>query len=59
MDELRDYRFYAEDMVHPSDQAVGYVWERFCDFVLADEERETLRENIKACRRSRHRPMER
>ena len=59
MDELRDYRFYAEDMVHPSDQAVGYVWERFCDFVLDDGERETLRENIKACRRSRHRPMER
>lgn len=29
LDELRDYRFYAEDMVHPSAQAVQYVWERF------------------------------
>lgn len=29
MDELRDYRFYAEDMVHPSEVAVRYVWERF------------------------------
>ncbi|MGN0236212.1 MAG: GSCFA domain-containing protein [Paludibacteraceae bacterium] len=29
LDELRDYRFYAEDMVHPSPQAVQYVWERF------------------------------
>ena len=59
MDELRDYRFYAEDMVHPSAQAVDYIWERFCDFVLADGERQTLLDNIKACRRSRHRPMER
>ena len=28
-DELRDYRFYEEDMLHPSDQAVAYIWERF------------------------------
>lgn len=28
-DELRDYRFYTEDMLHPSDQAVAYIWERF------------------------------
>ncbi|MDR2145024.1 MAG: GSCFA domain-containing protein [Tannerella sp.] len=30
MDELRDYRFYADDMVHPSTLAVEYIWERFC-----------------------------
>jgi hypothetical protein len=29
MDELRDYRFYADDMVHPSPLAVEYIWERF------------------------------
>ena len=29
LDELRDYRFYAEDMVHPSPLAVNYLWERF------------------------------
>ena len=28
-DELRDYRFYKEDMLHPSQQAVEYIWERF------------------------------
>ena len=28
-DELRDYRFYKEDLLHPSDQAVAYIWERF------------------------------
>lgn len=30
MDELRDYRFYAEDMIHPSTVAIDYIWERFC-----------------------------
>ncbi|MDR2498751.1 MAG: GSCFA domain-containing protein [Tannerellaceae bacterium] len=29
IDELRDYRFYAPDMLHPSSQAVDYIWERF------------------------------
>lgn len=29
MDELRDYRFYAEDMLHPSPLAIDYIWERF------------------------------
>jgi len=58
-DELRDYRFYAEDMVHPSAQAVDYIWERFCDFALPDAGRQTLIENIKACRRKQHRPLTR
>ena len=31
MDELRDYRFYADDLLHPSKVAVDYIWERFCD----------------------------
>ncbi len=31
MDELRDYRFYAPDMLHPSSQAVEYIWERLVD----------------------------
>ncbi len=29
LDELRDYRFYADDMLHPSEKAVEYIWERF------------------------------
>lgn len=57
LDELRDYRFYAEDMVHPSDQAVGYIWERFCDFALADDQRPLLAAKEKEFRQSRHRPM--
>lgn len=33
-DDLRDYRFYAPDMAHPSQQAVDYVWERFVQFAM-------------------------
>lgn len=34
-DELRDYRFYAPDMLHPSPQAVDYIFEKFCSFALS------------------------
>ena len=37
MDELRDYRFYADDMLHPSQQAVAYIWERLVDHWLSKE----------------------
>lgn len=37
LDELRDYRFYAEDMLHPTEQAVGYIWERFVQAFMDDE----------------------
>ena len=36
LDELRDYRFYAEDMIHPSDQAVRYIFRRFVDTYCSD-----------------------
>ena len=38
LDELRDYRFYKEDMIHPTEQAVRYIWERFTDFAIAEGE---------------------
>lgn len=57
MDELRDYRFYAEDMVHPSAQAVNYIWERFCDFALAETERPRLEKNRKLFLQSQHRQI--
>ena len=43
-DELRDYRFYKEDMLHPSDQAVEYIWQRFSEIYLNDEAKTFLRE---------------
>ena len=41
-EELRDYRFYADDLVHPSAQAIQYVWEKFIPAVLSDEARRLL-----------------
>ncbi|MFK8276219.1 GSCFA domain-containing protein [Capnocytophaga cynodegmi] len=37
LDELRDYRFYAEDMLHPSDVAIDYIWERFVEKYISEE----------------------
>ncbi len=37
MDELRDYRFYAEDMVHPNEVAVNYIWEKFREGWITSE----------------------
>lgn len=44
MDELRDYRFYADDMMHLSALAADYIFERFMDFALADSDRQLLSE---------------
>lgn len=55
MDELRDYRFYAEDMCHPSSQTVGYIRDRFLAWALPDSEKPTLEENIRAYKRRNHR----
>lgn len=43
-DELRDYRFYAEDMLHPSQQAVSYIWERFAEAYFGEDTRKFLEE---------------
>ena len=37
LDELRDYRFYAEDMLHPSQVAVDYIWHRFADSYFSSD----------------------
>ena len=43
-DELRDYRFYQADMLHPSEQAVSYIWERLSEAYLSDEAKQFLKE---------------
>ena len=55
MDELRDYRFYADDMMHPSAQAADYIFERFMDFALADSDRPLLAEADKVRSMMQHR----
>ncbi len=43
MDELRDYRFYAEDMIHPSTVAIEYIWNRFTEAYITPEAHETMK----------------
>ena len=57
LDELRDYRFYAPDMVHPSSQAVDYLWSRFVGFAVPESELSDLKVRQKAFLRSLHRPI--
>lgn len=57
MDDLRDYRFYASDMVHPSDVAIDYVWERFCEAFITPQVMEEGRRRRKALLRAAHRPL--
>ena len=54
MDELRDYRFYAEDMCHPTKQAVDYIRERFLGWSLPPSEQPALEENIRLLKRRSH-----
>lgn len=56
-DELRDYRFYAPDMVHPSPQATDYVWERFCRDWLSDRAARFVAEWRSVIQGQNHRPV--
>ncbi len=42
MDELRDYRFYNEDMVHPNNIAINYIWSKFSEAWFSDDSKETM-----------------
>jgi hypothetical protein len=43
IDDLRDYRFYAGDLVHPNYQATQYVWEKFTDACMKEETKELMK----------------
>ena len=55
-DDLRDYRFYADDLVHPAPQAVAYIWEKFAGTVLTDRARKLLPEVEAVVAAAAHRP---
>ncbi|MBR1850270.1 MAG: GSCFA domain-containing protein [Bacteroidales bacterium] len=57
MDELRDYRFYADNMTHPSPLAVEVVWQRFQEVYLSSACREQARINTKQTKLSQHKPL--
>ncbi|PHR11705.1 MAG: GSCFA domain-containing protein [Aequorivita sp.] len=57
MDELRDYRFYAEDMLHPNKTAIEIIWQKFSK-VWISSETETLQKEISSIQNSlKHRPL--
>ena len=56
-DELRDYRFYADDLVHPSPLAVRYVWERFAQWCLSPEAVRLMAEVEDIRKALAHRPL--
>jgi len=56
-DELRDYRFYSADMLHPSDQAIEYIWERFAASLLTDRAKTFIREWLPIKLALAHRPL--
>ena len=57
MDELRDYRFYAPDMIHPNSVAIDYIWERFGQAFIAEDARSTAAEVEAVVRGLEHRPF--
>ena len=57
MDELRDYRFYAEDMAHPSQQAINYVWECFVEHCVGADALQFMQQWEKIARALEHRPF--
>ncbi len=57
MDDLRDYRFYASDMVHPSDVAVDYIYDIFAESFMTDATRRLAADCEKLFRRISHRPL--
>jgi len=59
MDDLRDYRFYDEDMLHPSSAAIKYVWEKFSECYLESKSAELRNEIIKITRAFGHRLVSR
>ena len=55
MDDLRDYRFYREDLIHPNSQAVNYIFEKFGEAFFSDETKDFIKENFKIIQALEHR----
>ena len=57
LDELRDYRFYADDMIHPSEVAVEYIWQRFQDTYFDNKTKDAVAKATKEWHRRQHRTI--
>jgi GSCFA family len=58
MDDLRDYRFYKEDMIHPSQQAIDYIWAKFQTAYIAEPMQAFMSENCKIQKMLQHQPKQ-
>lgn len=57
MDELRDYRFYANDLNHPNQQAIDYIFEKFSNSLFSENTKSNLKEIKKIVSQENHRPL--
>ncbi|MDR2086845.1 MAG: GSCFA domain-containing protein [Dysgonamonadaceae bacterium] len=57
MDDLRDYRFYAEDMIHPNQQALNYIWEKFGEACFDAQTQKIIKEWESIQQALNHRPL--
>ncbi len=57
MDELRDYRFYKEDMIHPSQTAIDYIWNKFVDTWFPEQSLFTMKKVEEIQKGVAHRPF--
>jgi hypothetical protein len=57
LDELRDYRFYKEDMLHPNTLAIQYIWERFQQVWISEEANQTMQDVDQIQKGLKHRPF--
>jgi hypothetical protein len=55
MDDLRDYRFYADDLFHPNQMAIDYIWEKFCTTYFDNNTIDTLKKIEKLQKNIDHR----
>ena len=56
-DDLRDYRFYADDLVHPSQTAIGYIWDKFVGTAMTAEAQALIPKVEAVVAASKHRPL--
>jgi hypothetical protein len=57
IDELRDYRFYAKDLLHPADVTLDYIWQRLSETYFDEETIQTMQEIVSIQKRLAHKPF--
>lgn len=57
IDELRDYRFYDADLLHPNETAIDYIWKQFCSSYLSEPAKATMQQLNKLLQQVQHKPF--